>query len=349
MSTAQRILLLATLTVGAHVLLLLVLPDDGRWIEAIYAQRIYPLIGPAVAFVPSRLPFSLAAVMLSVALVLAPCWLGFNLLGWRRGALGLRCACERTLAGYALVAACAFHGFYFFWGYNYLRPPIEQRLGLEAAALTAGTFDSTAARIVDEAVAHRVVVPDWDAGELDRLVDAALARALRELEGRGPPVVSPLKADWPRGLIARMGGRGVISPLTLEPHIDFDLPAAILPFAAAHEKAHLAGMAAERDANFVAWYALVSAGDARLRYAGYLGVIGYFLTPSTRGAAAQLEPDLAALRAYAARRVSRVVQRPGLATYRIFLRANRVESGLGDYGRVAGLIHAWLSARGLPG
>jgi hypothetical protein len=299
--------------------------------------------------VPGRLPFSLAAVALVASCVLAPAWLVFNLLGWRRGSMSLRRAGERTVAGYALVAATAFHGFYIFWGYNYLRPPIEQRLGLDPETFAADTFRTTAALVVSEAVAHRVAVPHWDRAELDRIVDAAMSRALQELEGRDPPVVSPLKADWPRGLIARMGGRGVISPLTLEPHVDFDLPPVILPFAAAHEKAHLAGFAGERDANFVAWYALVTADDARLRYAGYLGVVGYFLTRETRTAARPIEPDLAKLRDYGARKVSRAASESGLAAYRVFLRANRVESGLADYGRVSGLIHAWLLSRGLPG
>lgn len=347
MSSARRLIALALLSIAVHAALLVALPGDGRLVEAVYTARVYPVIGSIAAFVPRQLPFSLAAVLLLAGAVWLPGYLGLNLWRWRRGALTLPHAAERTLAGWAAVAAVVFHGFYLTWGYNYLRPPIEQRLNLVGAGLSPDSLDATARHIVGEAVAHRVEVPPWDRAELDRLVDEAVARAVRELEGRDVPVVSPLKGDWPPGLLAPMGVRGVISPLTLEPHVDFDLPPFIVPFAAAHEKAHLAGFAGERDANFVAWYALVGADDPRLRYAGFFGVVSYFLTPETRAMAGSLEPDLQRLREYRSKRTSTTAQRHGLAAYRLYLRANRVQSGLADYSEVAGLIQAWREA-GVP-
>jgi hypothetical protein len=302
-----------------------------------------------VAFVPSLLPFSLAVLVLVALIALALAGLIRAALRWRRGSLSLRSAVEGTLAVAVVAAALVFHGFYLVWGYNYLRPPLEQRLGLDRAAQTvAPTAGDFARRMVETAAAARVAVEPWDHAELDALVDAAIASALMELEGRPPPVVSPLKGDLGSGFLARQGTRGVVSPLTLEAHVDFGLPAFVLPFSAAHEKAHLAGFARERDANFVAWYALSRSPDPRLRYAAQVGVIHYYLNAETRPLAAPLAADLATLARYDAEHVSRALQRASFEVYGAYLRANRMSAGVGDYAEAGRLIEAWVGQRGWP-
>jgi len=345
--TDRPVLILGTSLI-LHIVLLLLLPGSGDWVEAIYARGIYPVVGPIVAFIPALLPFSLAAVSLAVLIALGTAGLIYAVIRWWRGDLPLRSALERTLAVGIVVVALVFHSFYLFWGYNYLRPPLEQRLGLEQTTPAAEQRRDFARQFVEAAVMARVPVAPWDREELDLLVDAAIADALIELEGRPPPVVSPLKGDLGTGFLARQGTRGVVSPLTLEAHVDLGLPAFVLPFSAAHEKAHLAGFARERDANFVAWYALTRSPDARLRYAAQLGVIYYFLSRELLPLAAPIEADLEALATYEASHVSRGLQRASLEIYSVYLRANRIPAGIGDYAEVGWLIDAWIRQRGWP-
>jgi hypothetical protein len=346
MRASHWLIVLLLLSLVVHVALLIVLPGDGSWIEAIYARRIYPAIGPMVAFLPGLLPFSLTGVLVIGLVIWIPAYLILNIVRWRRGRFGLARAGLRTLLAYSVVAAVVFHAFYLFWGYNYLRPSLEERLGLESVDLSDGPPREMAKRLIEDAVAARVPIEPWDRAELNALVDTAIDSAVRDLEGRPPAVVSPLKGDLGTGFLAWQGERGFIDPLTLEPHVDFGLPAFQLPFTAAHEKAHLAGFARERDANFVAWYALTHADDPRLRYAGYFGVVSYFLSPETRKLAEPLEPDLRALSDYHARTVSRRLQKGSLRVYRVYMRANRMRAGLGDYAQVWQLILAWLQQHG---
>ena len=348
MRLTNRVVLALALSLILHVALLLLLPGSGDWVEAIYARGIYPVVGPIVAFIPALLPFSLAALTLAVLIALALAGVVYAALRWWRGGLRLRSAVEGTLAIAVVAVALVFHAFYLFWGYNYLRPPLEQRLGLGQVTQAAEQRPELARQFVEAAAMARVPVAPWDRAVLDRLVDAAIADALIELEGRPPPVVSPLKGDLGSGFLARQGTRGVVSPLTLEAHVDFGLPAFVLPFSAAHEKAHLAGFARERDANFLAWYALTRSPDARLRYAAQLGVIHYFLNSATRPFAAPLEADLETLAAYEASHVSRGLQRASLEIYSVYLRANRIPAGVGDYARVGRLIEDWIEQRGWP-
>ena len=342
----DRLVLLLAVSLALHALLLAFVPEGGEWVEAIYARGIYPVVGPIVAFLPGLLPVSLTVVLILALPALALAGLIRTGLRWRRGELRLRETCEATLAVTIVVLALVFHGFYLFWGYNYLRPPLEQRLALVPSGGSAADSDEFARRMIEAAVAARVDAPPWDRAELDALVDEAIAAAVVELEGRPTPVVSPLKGDL--GFLAWQGTRGVISPLTLEAHVDFGLPPLTLAFSAAHEKAHLAGFARERDANFIAWYALTRAADPRLRYAAQLGVIWYFLNDATRPLAAPLEPDLQMLAAYDAEHVSRRIQRASLEVYGVYLRANRMSAGVADYGQVGQLIEAWVEQRGWP-
>jgi hypothetical protein len=158
-------------------------------------------------------------------------------------------------------------------------------------------------------------------------------------------VSSPLKGDLGTGLLALNGTHGFVSGSTLEAHVDFALPPYQLAFTAAHEKAHLAGFARERDANFVAWYALTRSDDPRLRYAGYFGVIGYFLNAETRPLAGSILTDLDAVRAYSSSRLARPVQRASQRVFGAYLRANRMPAGVGDYSAVSQLIQAFEQRR----
>jgi hypothetical protein len=335
-------------TVLLHVAVLTLLAGNGSWVEAVYVGRIYPIVGPAIAFLPSLLPVSFAAILLISLSVWMPACLLRNLARWRRGRLGGGQALARTLASWVVVGAVIFHGSYLFWGYHYLRPPLEDRLGLDLTDPSLAGYRAVARRYVEAAVAARVPVPVWDRAELDRLVDEAMDRALVALEGRPPAVATPLKSDLDSGLLAFMGYSGVVSPLTLEAHVDFSLPPHALAFTAAHEKAHLAGFARERDANFLAWYALTHSDDERLRFAGYLGLLRYFLTPETRPLAAPLKGELEQLARYRAETVSPPVQRSSNRVYNVYLKANRMQGGINDYAAVVGLVQAWIEQSANP-
>jgi hypothetical protein len=339
------LIVLSLSSVALHVLLLASLPGDGTWVEAVYAGRIYPAIGPLVAFIPSLLPFSVISVIFLALAISVPAYVLANLVRFRRARLGGQQALERSALAIVVPLALLFHSFYMFWGYNYLRPPLEQRLGLVQADISSEQRSDFSLRFVAEAAAVRLPIDEWNPAALDALVDAAIAEALRLLESRSPPVVSPLKGDLNTGLLARTGTHGFIFGTTLEAHVDFGLPTYQLPFTAAHEKAHLAGFARERDANFIAWLALTGADDPRLRYAGYFGVVNYFLNVESRRFAGPILDDLAELRRYSAERVAPRVRRTGQRVYGTYLRANRMPSGTSDYSQVWQLIQVWTEQR----
>jgi uncharacterized protein DUF3810 len=72
--------------------------------------------------------------------------------------------------------------------------------------------------------------------------------------------------------LKQMAVEGYYNPFTGEGQIDAKLPAFIMPFLVCHEMAHQAGIAAEGDANLLAYTLCTTAKDSSFNYAAYLNI-----------------------------------------------------------------------------
>src|SRR4029077_3174327 len=140
---------------------------------------------------------------------------------------------------------------------------------------------------------------------------ASVARVDRQTGGRGVVTAGRPKwtlLDW---YFRRAGGGGSTDPYFRETLVSSTLLPFEQPFVVAHEWSHLAGVADEGDANFVAWLACVR-GSSADRYSGWLFLYGELagsLGGDDRAAiAARLGPgpreDLRAIRERNARNVN---------------------------------------------
>ena len=62
---------------------------------------------------------------------------------------------------------------------------------------------------------------------------------------------------------------GYLNPLTLESHVNKNIPAFNYITTAAHEMAHQLGIAAENEANFIAFYTSINNPDPFIKFSGY--------------------------------------------------------------------------------
>ena len=87
--------------------------------------------------------------------------------------------------------------------------------------------------------------------------------------------ISPVrvKATLFPGLLRRMGLLGYHASWTGEAVIDPRAPAYTVPFTAAHEAAHQAGILSEGEASYIAYLSLLSSSDPALRYAAVMGAL----------------------------------------------------------------------------
>ncbi|MBX3467986.1 MAG: DUF3810 family protein [Planctomycetes bacterium] len=361
----------------AHALVLALAPAPT--VEAVYGQALFPIVARVHAALDAT-PIS-PGVTLGVALLLlvlggalrttrstapassawsaspAPTWsaaatasigsmaggstAGGSTAGVQGGASPSRARRFLRASAWRLlvVAAALAHAFSPSWGLNYRRPSVGERLGLVEAG---GSFGRTADRVVRATNAARVPWGRPDLAGLERAVDEAVQRTLRELGLAEAAVPGRRVRLLPPRLMAVGGWAGVTLPWTTEAMVDPAIDPRSLPHCMAHEKAHQAGFAREADANFIAWLSLVRSDDPRLRYSTLFFVVDLFVDD----AQVPLEPDLVA-DAREAVAIQKAVQVPAVRSaservYDTYLRANEVQAGIADYDGVARLIHAWL-------
>ena len=130
------------------------------------------------------------------------------------------------------------------------------------------------------------------------------------------------------------------------------------PSQAAHEWAHLAGYAHESEASFVGWLVCQRAGP-KAQYSAWLFLYWELSARFGAGERAQLRAaletgprqDLEAIADRLRRGHVAVVQQASWRAYDQYLRANRVDDGIRDYGEVVTLIlrarfdNGWVPVR----
>jgi hypothetical protein len=329
------------------------------FIETYYSRGVYYYLGRSFAFINRPFPFSLGETLL-VFLPIAglPVTLFFALRHLRRGAGGLAI----FLGGLRALLWLAGGGFLLFlllWGFNYQRPPLGQNLKLTSREPEVGELESISQRLI--AATNRNYeeargVRDWSAqsslpierAELYRLLEEAYTRETLLAEaargGFGPP-----KPVFLSRVMTRFGISGIYSPLTGEANYNAEQPDCDLPYTIAHEMAHQRGFAREDEANFIAFLICSKAAHPYLRYAGslrglrVLSALRPQVTPERYreivGAlgAGPLQ-DARASAEFWDRSRSRTRSNVAERTNNAYLQANRVRSGIRNYGEVTALI-----------
>lgn len=312
-------------------------PLPATFVERWYARGLYPFLQPLVTRVSSLVPFALldvaaAALLLGGAIAAVRTFRRTGFLVWLR----------RSAIAILVAAAVLYLWFLLFWGFNYRRVPLEQKLQYDEARVRRDPARALAQYAVEQAntLAKQSRIAD------DSVAD--LARSLGDVERLLGASRTVRVADPKRSLLTwyfrKAAIDGMTDPFFLEIVVNPELLPVERPFTLAHEWAHLAGYADESEANFIAWLACVRAG-ASSQYSGWLAAYQYLSGVLPRDdrqqLSARLAPEVAADLAAIRQRIARshpTVARVARTTYDSYLRANRIEEGIANYGVVARLM-----------
>lgn len=147
-----------------------------------------------------------------------------------------------------------------------------------------------------------------------------------------------------------IGVQGYFNPFTGEAQVNRNLPDFMLPFVISHEMAHQAGIAAEDDANLVAYALCVKSGDSTFRYSAYFNL--WLYTHSrlkmqdsvlANEMKAMVNPvSLAHLDTLRAQRIKyrSIYSRYGANMYDQYLKLNNQEDGIESYQKAS--LSAWI-------
>lgn len=334
-------------------------------VEEWFSTGVFPHIQRTVTPMSNRVPFALFDLLCAAATGGAGAAVVFSL----RSARGSRRVQRllRVLGHLVVGAAAVYLWFLVFWGLNYRRVPMTERLTLEAgppapAAVVQLGLEAAAQVNALHAAAHRT---GWlEQPSADASLRRGFADVQRALSDAPPAEPGRLKQSLFAPYFRWTSVDGMINPFALEVLVNPDLLPFERPFVAAHEWGHLAGYADESEASFVGWLACLRAG-APARYSAWLLLywqVNSELTESERAQlAAALGPgprqDIEAIVARIRRSEWPWLRDAGWRAYDRYLKANRVEEGIRSYGAVVTLIlrakfdEGWIPARrdGSPG
>ena len=314
-----------------------ILPFPQAAVEQWYSRGVYARIQPVVTRCSSLVPFALldvaAAVLLAGVLVAVA-------RRWRRDRF--RSVVSHALVPALLVTSAVYLWFLLMWGLNYRRVPLEEKLAYDRSRVSSPRAAEMASLTVDRLNA---LADGARTADIDRAGLAASLVAVEATLGSTSPVVT---AQPKRSLLAwyfrRAAIDGMTDPFFLEIIVNPDLTPAERGFTLAHEWAHLAGYADESEANFIAWLACIRGAPAA-QYSGWLAAYPYLaatLPQAERQALARrlsapVVSDLAAIRDRLSR-ANPAVRRVARSAYDGYLRANRIEEGIANYGLVVRLM-----------
>jgi Protein of unknown function (DUF3810) len=321
-------------------------PAPAGLIERLYSKGVYAVFQPVVTRLSNLVPFAVFDLLIGG---LALLWLVLAVrdVRWRPAESALRRA-GRIVLRTAVWSAAAYLLFLIMWGLNYRRVRLTEKLAFSAAAITADAARAMADVAVDQvnalyAPAHAAGFGSADA--IDPDLAAVFARAVNDIgDPRRVEVARPKQSalDW---YFRRAAVSGMTDPFLLEILVASDVLPFERPFVIAHEWSHVAGIANEGEANFVAWLACVH-GSAPHRYSGWLTLYQEVLPSVVREDRAAIvarlgagpREDLRASRERLLRNVNPRVSAVGWQFYDSFLKANRVESGAASYAEVVQFV-----------
>lgn len=300
-----------------------------------YALHFYPVWSGAVSWLSARVPFSLDewVVILLAALALA------HLIRLRR-----RWATLLSLLLWVTV------WFYAGWGINYFRSSIYERAGKRPEVFEPQRF-----RLFLEDYARQLNEAYRPVDELDK---EAVEREVKQFYATLSPdwgLAQP--KDWQRPkhlvvnrLYSAVGVTGYVGPFFSEIQVNEDTPARQYPLLFAHELSHLLGVSNEAEANYWGWRACQASADPQVRYAGLQSILPYVLN-NARSALSEeeyaqwlktLRPEVVDVlkteQAYWRERYVPWIGRLQSRSYNLFLKGNRIRSGIANYNEVVQMI-----------
>jgi len=320
-------------------------PINARFVERWYSTGLYPIIQRGLTPVSNLVPFALLDILAvgGVCLVLLALVRSVRLARRKKKWTLLL----MTLARLVTSAAVIYLAFLLLWGLNYRRVSLTDRLVLDRGASQDAILELGRLAVRQLNAMHPAAHSEgWRTSPWrERRLRDAYHSVLSDLSDARTTVPGRLKWSLFGPYFRWTSVDGMINPFGLEVLANPDLLEFEKPFVAAHEWAHLAGYADESEASFVGFLACIRAGTPAA-YSGWLFLYWEVTSEVGPGDRRQLASgleegprgDVAAIAERVRRGQVRVVRDAGWRVYDEYLKANRVEEGVRNYGLVLTLL-----------
>lgn len=257
--TRNRLLCQLLILLGFIVLLNMVNRPYGQ----LYAATIFPALQRIRCSVLSSLSFSVGDICycLGVLYILFNAYSFLKHKGWKDKWQWLIAVLQ--ISRLALVVSIML---YLSWSALYVQPKLPEKMQLPAAT----SITNEALLYFDSVLIQRLnsLAPQLDSLNFSKVN----SKAAKEYLDLNLPFTLHAKSSLFGETLAYFGVSGYFNPFSGEAQIDPTTPYFMMPFLVCHEMAHQAGIAAEDDANLMAYMQCVESASPSFRYAGYFNI-----------------------------------------------------------------------------
>ena len=307
-----------------------------------YAERCYPPVSAALSGVASLVHFSLEEIVAGLFL------LAFLVVLIR--AIARKEGFFHWLLNTLRVVMWLVVWVYAGWCCNYFRTPLYERLEITPVHFERAEFerflsDYTSALNRD---AGSISTRDKESLEQDikgfyggRAAECGYA-PLREWQHVKKPLLNPMYSA-----VTVLGWMG---PFFCETQVNLDLPELEYPSVLAHEKAHLAGVTGEGEANYWAYAFCRQSDDPSVRYSGCLELFPYVATNARAllseerynawlvSVSPRAKEDYNAIQEFWEGKRIGIIEKAQRYLMDLMLKSNGISEGARDYSGVIGII-----------
>jgi len=259
---------LAILTIGIHYLFF----KHPEVTETVYSQTIFPIFASILTFINRWVPFSLDDIFY---VLLAVFFLALLILLLIR-----KIKFGRFILTIIQTLAICYLLFYWFWGFNYFRSGINDRLQIAKSADDTAQFVKVFKDLIEQTNESWCSFDQISQEEIANLVENSYRKNAAFLKIKYPQGHRRPKPITLSPFFAKASIAGYYGPFFSEIHLNDSLTMIEYPQVLAHEYAHQFGITGEAEASFYSWFVCSHSESKHLRYSANISMITYFLAHS---------------------------------------------------------------------
>ena len=240
-----------------------ILSKNPQIVESYYSVKFYPYISKFLRSIFDNFTFSIGDILYIFTLTI----IVFKVFKNRKMKI------KKVIIDGLGILSFLYFIFHLFWGLNYYRTPLTQKLNLKTNYSTEDLIKTTKEIILLTNKVHFDITNDTEKVVSLKLNFEDLKKEINigyKNISKKYPFLKYYPSNQKKSLfstpISYMGFSGYFNPFTNETQLNWHTPKNSQPITQAHEQAHQLGFAAENEANFIAFLATNENNNIFIRY-----------------------------------------------------------------------------------
>jgi len=240
-----------------------ILSKNPQIVESYYSVKFYPYISKFLRSIFDNFTFSIGDILYIFTLTI----IVFKVFKNRKMKI------KKVIIDGLGILSVLYFIFHLFWGLNYYRTPLTQKLNLKTKYSTEDLIKTTKEIILLTNKVHFDITNDTEKVVSLKLNFEDLKKEINigyKNISKKYPFLKYYPSNQKKSLfstpISYMGFSGYFNPFTNETQLNWHTPKNSQPITQAHEQAHQLGFAAENEANFIAFLATNENNNIFIRY-----------------------------------------------------------------------------------